>query len=60
MLSAHDQVHMRVLVVDDNHTNRQILRNQVGAWKMQVGSAASGEEALDDCGPPSETANRTM
>ena len=38
---------MRVLVVDDNHTNRQILRNQVGAWKMQVGSAASGDEALD-------------
>jgi light-regulated signal transduction histidine kinase (bacteriophytochrome)/CheY-like chemotaxis protein len=45
-ISAHDQVHMRVLVVDDNHTNRQILRKQVVAWKMQVGSAASGEEAL--------------
>jgi two-component system, sensor histidine kinase and response regulator len=45
-ISAHDQVHMRVLVVDDNHTNRHILRKQVVAWKMQVGSAASGEEAL--------------
>ena len=45
--SALDRLHMRVLVVDDNHTNRQILRNQVGAWKMQVGSAASGDEALD-------------
>ena len=45
--SAPDQLHMRVLVVDDNHTNRQILQNQVGAWKMQVGSAASGDEALD-------------
>jgi CheY-like chemotaxis protein len=45
-VSAHDQVHMRVLVVDDNHTNRQILRKQVVAWKMQVGSAASGDEAL--------------
>jgi two-component system sensor histidine kinase/response regulator len=45
-ISAHDQVHMRVLVVDDNHTNRQILRKQVVAWKMQVGSAACGEEAL--------------
>ena len=42
-----DRLPMRVLVVDDNHTNRQILRNQVGAWKMQVGSAASGDEALD-------------
>jgi light-regulated signal transduction histidine kinase (bacteriophytochrome)/CheY-like chemotaxis protein len=39
--------HLRVLVVDDNHTNRQILRNQIGAWKMQGGSATSGDEALD-------------
>ena len=45
--SAPDRFNMRVLVVDDNHTNRQILRNQIGAWKMQVDSAASGEEALD-------------
>jgi two-component system, sensor histidine kinase and response regulator len=43
-ISAPDQLHMRVLVVDDSHTNRQILQNQVGAWKMQVGSA---DEALD-------------
>jgi len=41
-----DRLPIQVLVVDDNHTNRQILRNQVGAWKMQVGSAASGDEAL--------------
>jgi two-component system, sensor histidine kinase and response regulator len=45
--SAPDQLDMRVLVVDDNHTNRQILLNQVGAWKMEVGSVASGNEALD-------------
>jgi signal transduction histidine kinase/DNA-binding response OmpR family regulator len=44
---ALDRLHMRVLVVDDNHTSRQILRNQIGAWKMQVGSAASGDEALN-------------
>jgi light-regulated signal transduction histidine kinase (bacteriophytochrome)/CheY-like chemotaxis protein len=44
---ARDQWPMRVLVVDDNRTNRQILRNQIGAWKMQVGSAASGVEALE-------------
>jgi len=46
--SALDRFHyLRVLAVDDNHTNRQILRNQVEAWKMQVGSAASGHEALN-------------
>jgi two-component system, sensor histidine kinase and response regulator len=45
-ISTAGTSHLRVLVVDDNHTNRQILRNQVGAWKMQVGSAASGDEAL--------------
>jgi CheY-like chemotaxis protein len=44
--SATDRLNMRVLVVDDNHTNRQILHNQVAAWKMQVGSAVSGDEAL--------------
>ena len=37
---------MRVLVVDDNHTNRQILLNQIGAWQMQVDSAVNGGEAL--------------
>jgi light-regulated signal transduction histidine kinase (bacteriophytochrome)/CheY-like chemotaxis protein len=45
--SALDRLATRVLVVDDNHTNRQILLDQVGAWKMQAGSAASGHEALD-------------
>jgi two-component system sensor histidine kinase/response regulator len=38
---------LRVLVVDDNATNRQILRHQLFAWKMQKGSAANGHEALD-------------
>ncbi len=37
---------LRVLVVDDNDTNRQILQHQITAWKMQMGSAASGKEAL--------------
>jgi len=38
---------LRVLVVDDNATNRQILRHQLFAWKMQKGSAANGHEALE-------------
>jgi len=37
---------LRVLVVDDNATNRQILRHQIFAWNMRRGSAASGFEAL--------------
>jgi two-component system sensor histidine kinase/response regulator len=37
---------LRVLVVDDNATTRQILRHQIFAWKLQKGSAASGHEAL--------------
>jgi signal transduction histidine kinase/DNA-binding response OmpR family regulator/streptogramin lyase len=41
-----DLADLRVLVVDDNATNRQILRHQIVAWKMQKGSAAGGNEAL--------------
>jgi two-component system, sensor histidine kinase and response regulator len=46
-ISVPDRSAMRVLVVDDNHTSRQILLNQIGAWQMQVDSAVSGGEALD-------------
>jgi PAS domain S-box-containing protein len=41
-----DLFHVRVLIVDDNATNRKILRHQVVGWKMQQECAASGEEAL--------------
>jgi two-component system sensor histidine kinase/response regulator len=44
--SAPSLLNLRVLVVDDNATNRQILRHQIVAWKMQKGSAAGGFEAL--------------
>ncbi|MHC1774503.1 MAG: response regulator [Lentimicrobium sp.] len=36
----------RVLIVDDNQTNRQILRLQFDSWGMIPVLAASGEEAL--------------
>ena len=36
----------RVLVVDDNQTNREILQLQLQGWGMQVSTAADGVQAL--------------
>jgi PAS domain S-box-containing protein len=36
----------RVLVVDDNATNRQILRQQLGHWGLRVQTEESGRKAL--------------
>ncbi|MGO8856679.1 MAG: response regulator [Steroidobacteraceae bacterium] len=36
----------RVLVVDDNQTNREILQQQLEGWRVRVACAKSGEEAL--------------
>jgi two-component system sensor histidine kinase/response regulator len=44
--NRHALYQLRVLVVDDNGTNRQILRHQLTVWKMLPGTAASGQEAL--------------
>ena len=37
---------LRILVVDDNDTNRLILRQLLSAWKAVVTETATGEEAL--------------
>jgi two-component system, sensor histidine kinase and response regulator len=44
--AAADLVPARVLVVDDNATNREILHHQLTRWDLRSGSAADGEAAL--------------
>jgi signal transduction histidine kinase/DNA-binding response OmpR family regulator len=56
LLSREDQVRgrrehevlrgMRVLIVDDNDTNRAILEHQTAAWGLRHASASGGKQAL--------------
>ncbi len=41
-----DLANLRVLIVDDNATNREVLEHQTRAWKMQGRSAVNAAQAL--------------
>jgi two-component system sensor histidine kinase/response regulator len=45
-LSLETLSHARVLIVDDNATNRRLVCHNLAAWKMTADEVASGEEAL--------------
>jgi PAS domain S-box-containing protein len=45
--SAESLADLKVLIVDDNESNRQILDQQIRSWRMRGECAASGSEALE-------------
>ena len=45
-MTSEDLAGMKVLLVDDNETNRVILREILKSWGMQPTSAADGAEAI--------------
>ncbi|MGA2811468.1 MAG: response regulator [Candidatus Acidiferrum sp.] len=47
---------VKVLVVDDNRTNRRILEGMFGRWEMKAKSVADGEEALTELAAAREAA----
>ncbi|BCG64345.1 MAG: two-component system, sensor histidine kinase and response regulator [Methyloprofundus sp.] len=44
---VHDLHHQRILVVDDNATNREVLHEFLNAWQTPHSLAASSPEALE-------------
>ncbi len=47
-LLAHREGNERLLVVDDNATNRLILQKMLESWGFRVSTAESGEAALEE------------
>ncbi len=48
MTALPELVGLRVLVVDDNATNREILKHQLSGWGMQCVACVGGQEALSE------------
>ncbi|MBY0231308.1 MAG: PAS domain S-box protein, partial [Gemmataceae bacterium] len=48
LLEPPDVHGLRVLVVDDNATHREILHEMFTGWRMRPTAAANGQEALDE------------
>jgi CheY-like chemotaxis protein len=46
-MHIEDLADKRILVVDDNATNRKILKLQLAEWKLQPAMAASAKQALE-------------
>ena len=46
-LALQNLLGLRVLIVDDNATNRAILKNQVRSWGMTSNAAENGQQALE-------------
>ena len=44
-----DMHSLNVLIVDDNKTNREVLRGQIEHWGVTVREASGGEKALEEC-----------
>ncbi len=46
-VDSHVLKGIKTLIVDDNTTNREILKHYLAAWHMDFNEAASGKEALE-------------
>jgi PAS domain S-box-containing protein len=47
LLMPRELENVRVLAVDDNQTNRELLHEQFGSWGLSIESASGGREALE-------------
>ncbi|RLC32138.1 MAG: hypothetical protein DRH32_03250, partial [Deltaproteobacteria bacterium] len=46
VIATDDIIGKRILIVDDNATNRYVLREQLKSWKCRFDEAADGDSAL--------------